>query len=146
MMQVPSQRVNTAYKDVPPCESKALLDADNDVPSQDLGSTIWPVYASLVRTRSGAVNLTAQPHEVKVVVRKAIPGVFTKLCFFDFYPDSTVRAVWNKKALLRASKELKDNNGLVAHRYEKLRQRLKEDEDFSPTLGRIVRLQFPNHT
>lgn len=140
--QVPSQQVNAVHKDSPHTELKAVLNADDEV----LVSTDWPSYASLVRGHSGEVNLTAQPHEVKAVVRKAIPSIITNICFFDFYPKSTVRAVWHKKALLQAAKELKAKNAPAAHRYDKIRQRLKVDEDYSPILGKIVGTQLLNRT
>ena len=76
-------------------------------------------------------------------MRLALPYVLSKVCFFDLYPSSATRAAWNRKALMLAAIHLKNSatqnkNAHVAYRYEKLRERLKVDEDYTPTLGRIV--------
>ena len=104
----------------------------------------WPSYTALVRGPGREINLTVQTHEVKIVVRHAIPAIITKLCFIDFYPSSTTRAAWHKKTLNSAASVMKHganrkNNAPIACRYEAIQERLKADDDYSSLLGKIVR-------
>lgn len=103
----------------------------------------WASHTTLVRGPGREINLTAQTHEVKAVVRLAIPAILTKVCFEDFYPSSTTRAAWHKKTLVAAARHLKRSaaekiNAGVARRYEAVQERLMGDEDYCPLLGRIV--------
>jgi len=104
---------------------------------------MWPSYTDLVRGRSGDYNLTAQNHEVKVVIRKALPQLLGKLCFDDFYPASTTRAAWNKEVLITAAGKLKrkmaQNKQSAAAHYGRIRDRLRADDGYYPILGKLVR-------
>jgi hypothetical protein len=112
-------------------------------PTQGHTPTGWECYTNLVRGPSGEINLTAQTHEVKIVVRLAIRAIMADLCFVDFYPSSTTRAAWHVKALTSAARTLQNGaaqkkNERVAHHYKMVRERLKTDEDYVPVLGKIV--------
>ena len=112
-------------------------------PTQGDTPTGWECYTNLVRGPSGEVNLTAQTHEVKIVVRLAIRAIMANLCFVDFYPSSATRAAWHAKALTSAARTLQNGatqkkNERVAHHYKMVRERLKTDEDYVPVLGKIV--------
>ena len=96
----------------------------------------------LVRGPSGEYNLTAQAHEVKAVVRTALPSILARLCYLDFYPSSTTRAAWHKRLLTAAAVQLMARSGQgnqsVAMRYSAVRDRLIADDHYSPILGRLV--------
>ena len=125
--------------------SAPLLNPNHDTPPQD-AATDWPSYTTLFRGHSGEFKLTAQTHEVRAIVRLAIRSVLAKVCFLDFFPLSATRAAWHMKTLtaaaIRLRKTASQKNALVANRYEKLQERLRADEDYVPTLGKVVRPDF----
>jgi hypothetical protein len=102
----------------------------------------WASHTTLVRGPSGEYNLTAQSHEVKAIVRTALPSILARLCYLDFYPSSATRAAWHKRLLIAASVRLMaraaQTNQPVAARYGAVRERLQMDDNYSPILGRLV--------
>ena len=103
----------------------------------------WGSHTTLVRGPGRELNLTTQTHEVKAVVRIAIPNILRRVIFEDFYPSSTTRAAWHKKTMIAAACHLKrsaaqNGNESVARRYGAVEDRLKGDDDYCPTLGKIV--------
>ena len=105
---------------------------------------LWPSHTDLVVGPSHEYTLGVQSHEVKAIVRKAIPFVLVNICFVEFFPSSTTRAAWSKKALIGAAKDLKTQsariNQAAALRYDAVMQRLMRDDDYYPVLGKLVRL------
>jgi hypothetical protein len=104
---------------------------------------IWPSYTQLIPGPSNRYGLTAQNHEVKSVVRKAIPLVLAKICFVNTFPSSDTQAAWSLQALVSAARKIKrdvaQTSEDVAMRYDVIRERLKGDEEYSPILCRLVR-------
>ena len=113
------------------------------VPEGSHGRRIWPSYTQLIPGASGRYGLTAQNHEVKCVVRKAIPIVQAKICFVDTFPSSDTQAAWSLRALASATRKIKrdvvQTSEDVAMRYDVIRERLKRDEEYGPILIRLVR-------
>ena len=118
-------------------------DGNQLIPEGSHGGGIWPSYSQLIPGPSGRYNLTAQNHEVKSVVRKAIPLVLAKICFFDTFPSSDTQAAWSLQALASAARKIKrgvaQTSEDVARRYDVIRERLKRDEEYGPILIRLVR-------
>jgi hypothetical protein len=116
-----------------------VLDINNDEP-QVCARATWPSYTDLVLGHSGDYNLTAQTHEVRAVVRKALPFLLGKLSFVDFYPASTTRAAWHRVVLIAAASKLKKKGSQAAAvRFASVQDRLRDDENYCPILGKLVR-------
>jgi hypothetical protein len=127
---------NQKTRDLPDTHTK-LKKANNDTQE-------WPSFTSLVLSRSGDVNLTAQSHEVKATIRKGIPHMLGQLFFIHGYPDHPTRLAWAKKALIAAAGDLRSPSSLQAsqtasNRYLTISKRFDEDEDYWRALARLVR-------
>ena len=112
-------------------------------PDGSHGGAPWPFYTQLIQGPSGKYGLTVQNHEVKSVVRKAIPLVLANICFVNTFPSSVTQAAWSLQSLVSAARKIKrdvaQSSEHVAMRYDAIKERLKNDEEYSPILSRLVR-------
>ena len=96
---------------------------------------------NLIYSASGDVNLTAQLHEIKVIVRKAITLMTANLIFIDGYPDSPTQAAWAQKVLISAANTFKLSNAnsqRVVARYDSIMLCLRQDLVYLSALSRLV--------
>ena len=103
----------------------------------------WPSHTNLIQGPSGKYGLTVQNHEVKVVIRKAIPQVLFRIAFINFFPSSDTQEAWSRKALITSARsiaqQMAPSSNSVAMRYDAVKQRLKKDDEYAPILSRLVR-------
>ena len=134
--------INAALRDNTPRARRSITTGNQGSDGSHAGG-LWPSYTHLIPGPSGKYGLTAQNHEVKCVVRKAIPLVLAKICFVNTFPSSDTQAAWSLQALASAARKIKRDvirtSEDVAMRYDVIRDRLKRDEEYSPILRRLVR-------
>lgn len=65
--------------------------------------------------------------------------------FENSFPDITARAVWKRKALLEAASYVMNMpNTATRQRYPIIRDRIREDSEYTNDLSKVVRGSFLN--
>ncbi|KAM6490611.1 hypothetical protein JOM56_013954 [Amanita muscaria] len=96
--------------------------------SLDGEHTNWPYYTRLVyhQTNSGLdLGLSCQPHEIKLVIRRAIEIITERVIFEDAFLSAATRAAWIYSAILAAIRRCNEMAaGAAQHRYPRIRARV----------------------
>jgi hypothetical protein len=115
----------------------------SDLFSQGVNQTSWPSYTSLTLIDKGEINLTAQGIEIKIVVWAGILQMLSTVVFVDLYPDHLTQLAWGRKILVKCAStfqhKYRKHSEMTAQHYATVKDRLRQDDDFSRHLTKVVR-------
>ena len=74
----------------------------------DTSNSIWPKYACLKLSSTGATGIKLQACELQVTLHCAIHKFIGWILFKDSFPSIQTRIQWNQRAMEEASKEFMD--------------------------------------
>ncbi|KAM6491448.1 hypothetical protein JOM56_013017 [Amanita muscaria] len=115
--------------------------------SLDGEHTNWPYYTQLVyhQTNSGLdLGLSRQPHEIKLVIRRAIEIITERVIFEDAFPSAATRAAWIYSAILAAIRRCNEMAaGAAQHRYPRIRARVIAEPQYVQELSTMINPRIP---
>ena len=120
------------------------IEIDSESESSQHGEDIvWPNFTDIVHVPGRELSLGLQHLEVKLVVRKAMDFVLEHLLFYNGFPGLALRAIWSRRAFIKASTSLVSSVGAhVQDRYQQLSDRFRSDAPYVRNLSRLVRIHL----
>ena len=105
----------------------------------------WPKFTNIAYSARGRILLNQQRFELKLILRQAIAIIEGKLIFEHSFPDLATRAIWKRKALLKAITHIMNMPTTVAQgSYGTFKSRVREDADYVNDLSKVVRYHRSN--